>query len=61
MPFSLTNGPATFQRYINHLFIDMLNDFLTAYLNNLLIYSENKKEHMKHVKRVLQRLREAGL
>ena len=61
MPFSLTNGPATFQRYINHLFIDMLDDFLTAYLDDLLIYSANKKEHTEHVKRVLQRLHEAGL
>jgi len=61
MTFGLTNGPATFQRYINHLFIDMLDDFLTAYLDDLLIYSANKKEHTEHVKRVLQRLHEAGL
>ena len=61
MPFSFTNGPVTFQRYINHLFIDMLDDFLTAYLDDLLIYSANKKEHTEHVKRVLQRLHEAGL
>jgi len=39
----------------------MLDNFLMAYLDDLLIYSENKKEHMKHVKRVLQRLHEAGL
>jgi transposase InsO family protein len=61
MPFGLTNGPATFQRYINHLFMDMLDEFLTAYLDDLLIYSESKKEHMEHVKKVLQRLQEAGL
>ena len=61
MLFGLTNGPATFQRYINHLFVDMLDDFLTAYLDDLLIYSANKKEHTEHVKRVLQRLHEAGL
>ena len=61
MPFGLTNGPATFQRYINHLFVDMLDEFLTAYLDDLLIYSESRKEHTEHVKKVLQRLREAGL
>lgn len=60
LPFGLTNGPATFQRYVNHLFVDMLDDFLTAYLDDL-IYSGNKKEHFEHVKMVLQRLREAGL
>ena len=61
MPFSLTNGPATFQCYINHLFVDMLDEFLTTYLDDLLIYSENKKEHTQHVKKVLQHLQEAGL
>ena len=61
MPFGLTNRPTTFQRYINHLFIDMLDNFLIAYLDDLLIYSANKKEHMEHVKRVLQRLHKAGL
>jgi hypothetical protein len=49
MPFGLMNGPATFQRYVNHLFVDMLDEFLTAYLDDLLIYSESKKEHIEHV------------
>jgi len=41
--------------------MDMLDEFLTAYLDNLLIYSESKEEHTEHVKKVLQRLQEAGL
>ena len=61
LPFGLTNGPATFQRYINHIFADVLDDFLTAYLDDLLIYSGSRKEHTEHVRMVLQRLREAGL
>jgi hypothetical protein len=61
MPFGLTNGPATFQRYMNDLFIDMLDEFVTIYLDDILIFSKDKKEHTKHVGRVLQRLREAGL
>jgi transposase InsO family protein len=61
MPFGLTNGPATFQRYMNDLFIDMLDDFITIYLDDILIYSKDRKEHTEHVKKVLQRLREAGL
>ena len=39
----------------------MLNNFLTAYLDDLLIYSVNKKEHTEYMKRVLQRLHKAGL
>jgi transposase InsO family protein len=61
MPFGLTNGPATFQRFINETFIEYLDDFLTAYVDDLLIYSDNEKQHREHVKKVLQRLREAGL
>ena len=61
MPFGLTNGPATFQRFVNNTFIDFLDDFLTAFIDDLLIYSDNELEHEEHVKKVLTRLREAGL
>lgn len=61
MPFGLTNGPATFQRLVNDLFIDCLDKFLIAFIDDLLIYSENELEHEIHVKRVLEILRRAGL
>jgi hypothetical protein len=41
--------------------MDYLDDFCTAYLDDILIYSEDLKEHEAHVKKVLRRLREAGL
>jgi hypothetical protein len=61
LPFGLTNGPATYQRYINNVLFDYLNDFCTAYLDNILIYSDNKLEHKQHVKKVLEKLRYASL
>jgi hypothetical protein len=61
LPFGLTNGPATYQRYINKVLFDYLNDFCTAYLDDILIYSDNVLEHKHYVKLVLWRLREAGL
>jgi hypothetical protein len=61
LPFGLTNGPATYQRYMNDILIDYLDDFCTAYLDDVLIYSENELEHQEHVLKVLARLREAGL
>jgi transposase InsO family protein len=61
VPFGLTNGPATFQRLINEIFMDCLDDFLTAYIDDLLIYSNDELEHQAHVKLVLERLRAAGL
>ena len=61
MPFSLCNGSASFQNYINDILQKYLNDFCTVYLNDILIYSEIKAEHKIHVKRVLQKLREVSL
>jgi hypothetical protein len=61
MPFGLTGAPATFQRYINDALRDYLDTFCTAYLDDILIYSRTRAEHLNHVRCVLQRLREAGL
>ena len=57
MPFSLTNSPAVFQRFINSIFLDYLDKFMTAYINDLLIYSKDEVKHELHVKTVLERLR----
>ena len=56
LPFGLTNGPATYQRYMNDVLFEYLDDFCTAYLDDILIYSENEAEHAKHVRKVLKRL-----
>jgi len=61
LPFRLMNGPATYQRYINNVLFNYLNKFYTVYLDDILIYSDNKLEHQVYVKKVLKRLRNAGL
>jgi len=61
LPFGLTNRPATYQRYMNDVLFEYLDDFYTAYLDDILIYSENPKEHEIHVHKVLEKLRLAGL
>jgi hypothetical protein len=61
LPFGLSNGPSTFQRYINDKLFDYLDDFCCAYIDDILIYSDNELEHEIHVRKVLERLREAGL
>ena len=61
MPFGLCNAPSTFQRFMNDSFLDMLDRFVSIYLDDILIYSRNKKEHRKHIQQVLQRLRDIGL
>ena len=61
MPFGLTNAPATFQRYINNTLRHYLDLFFTAYLDDVLIYSDTQEEHNEHVRLVLELLTRAGL
>ena len=50
-----------YQRYINNILFNYLDDFYTAYLDNIMIYFKNELEHKEYVYKVLYRLREAGL
>ena len=56
MPFGLTNALAAFQRFVNSVFADMLDVCVVVYLNDILIYSDNMEDHVKHVQEVLQHL-----
>ena len=53
MPMGLINAPTTFQELINHMLYNHLDDFVMAYLDDILIYSKTKEEHEGHVKKVL--------
>ncbi|XP_053563243.1 tyrosine--tRNA ligase, cytoplasmic isoform X1 [Bombina bombina] len=57
MPFGLCNAPATFQHFINDIFRDLLDVCLVVYLDDILIYSNNISDHIKHVRWVLARLK----
>jgi Reverse transcriptase (RNA-dependent DNA polymerase) len=46
---------------MNDVLFDYLDDFCTAYLDDILIYSKNKLEYNEHVYKVLEWLRKAGL
>ena len=53
MPFGLANSLSSFQNYINDVLHGMLDIFCTAYIDDILIYSNLKKMHREHVRRVL--------
>ena len=61
LSFSLCNSSVFFQRYINDVLFNYLNNFCTVYMNNILIYSNNPLKHDTQVKKVLQHLKKAGL
>ena len=61
MPFGLCNAPATFQRLMNKVFAAEINSFILVYLDDILIFSRTVQEHWEHLRRALQRLREAKL
>ena len=61
VPFGLTNAPAAFQAYINRALTGLVDIYCIVYLDDILIFSEDEKEHVKHVKEVLKRLKEHQL
>ncbi len=61
MLFDLCNESVSFQKYINNILHEHLNKFCTAYLNDILIYFDNKLKHEIYVKLILWKLQEADL
>jgi hypothetical protein len=61
MSFGLTNAPAFFMNLMNSVFMDYLDKFVVVFIDDILIYSQSKEEHVGHLRMVLQRLREHQL
>ncbi|KAK3509718.1 hypothetical protein QTP70_008464 [Hemibagrus guttatus] len=60
MPYGLTNAPAVFQSMVNEIFRDLLNQCVIAYIDDILIYSSTREDHMHHVQTVLTCLMSLG-
>ncbi len=41
--------------------MNYLNEFVITYLNDIIVYSNNKKKHIRHVRKILQRLRKTNI
>ena len=61
VPFGLTNALATFMCLMNSVFSRYLDKFVLVFLDGILVYSKNKKEHEEHLRLTLQLLREYQL
>ncbi len=54
MLFELINAFAIFQFYVNHMLKSFMNICCMIYLNDILVYSETKKQHWEHVCKILR-------
>ncbi|GJS30473.1 reverse transcriptase domain-containing protein [Tanacetum coccineum] len=61
MPFGLTNAPAVFMDLINRVCKPYLDKFMIVFIDDILIYSRNEKEHEEHLKTILELLKKEEL
>jgi len=61
MSFGIINAPASFMDVISRIYELCLNQYVVVFVNDMLIYSKNKKEHEEHLSVILQTLREKQL
>ncbi|KAG8478880.1 hypothetical protein CXB51_028735 [Gossypium anomalum] len=61
MPFRLMNAPAVFMDLMNRIFRPYLDKLVVVFIDDILIYSKDETERVKHLRTVLQTLREKQL
>ena len=61
MQFGFTNALVTFQKRINSVLAEHLNEFVMAYLDNIIIYSNSEEEHYEYIEQVLEQLNKAEI
>ena len=61
MSFGLTNAPAAFMDLMNRVFRPFLDRFVIVFIDDILVYSKSEDEHAKHLRFMLQTLRDHRL
>ena len=65
MPFGLKNTPAVFQRLMQKILMGLNPeegpDFVSVYLDDVIVFSDTFETHLEHLQQVLQRFQAAGL
>ncbi len=61
IPFGLNNVLVIFQRFMNKILKQYIEKFIQVYLDDVIIYLNNLDEHKKHIRKVLEKIREFNL
>jgi hypothetical protein len=61
MPFGLSNAPITFMQLMNIVLRSYIGKFVVIYFDDILVFSNNKEDHLQHLKLILDALRKHKL
>ena len=61
MSFGLTNEPANIMCMMNNIFSKYLDKFVLVFIDDILVYSKSKEEHVEHLRIVIWVLQEHQL